>query len=283
MSLDVILPGQAPIAPCRPARVTIPPHLIQAFAAHQLARGFSLRTIDRRIWSLGLLAVMAPFAEHTPASIERFLSRWPSAQSRYSIRSDCHQFYKWAIRRGHLDYDPTLEVDPPRLPRRAPTPVSPVDLRELLRVAATRDQLVAISLAAFAGLRVSEIAALEMVDVDREARILVVRNGKGGRDDVLPLADELAAVLPDNGPAVSYATGAAVSDAIRRVYRRAGVRARRPHDLRASFGTAAARRAQGNMRLVQRLMRHASVTSTERYVSWNPEGGEVVNGLHDAA
>jgi integrase len=130
---------------------------------------------------------------------------------------------------------------------------------------------------------VSEIAALDMADVDREARILVVRCGKGGRDDVVPLADELAAVLPASGPAVSYATGAAVSDAIRRVYRRAGVKARRPHDLRASFGTAAARRAQGNMRLVQRLMRHASVTSTERYVQWNPDGGEVVNGLHDAA
>lgn len=282
MNLDRILPVQDGRARYTPGRVTIDTDLIQAFAAHQTVRGFSPKTVKRRSWSLGLLAAAGPFSTHTPTSVEVFLSRWPSPQSRYSIRSDCHQFYKWAIRRGHLIYDPTLEVDPPRLPRRAPTPVSPVDLRELRRLA-TADQLVCVMLAAFAGLRVSEIAALDMADVDREQRILIVRNGKGGRDDVLPLADELAAVLPTSGPAVSYPTGAAVSDAIRRVYRRAGVVARRPHDLRASFGTAAARRAHGNMRLVQRLMRHASITSTEMYVQWNPDGGEVVNGLHDAA
>lgn len=256
--------------------------LVDAFAAHQAVRGFSRKTIDRRTWSLSLLAATGPFAEQTATTIETFLSRWPSPQSRYSIRSDVHQFYKWALRRGHLAYDPTDDVDKPRLPKRVPTPVTPGDLQRVLVAAATRDQLVAIMLYAYAGLRASEIAALDMTDIDLEQRMIVVRNGKGGRDDVIPLADELAAILPDAGPAVSYRTGASVSDAIRRVYRTAGVHAR-PHDLRASFGTAAARRSRGNMRLVQRLMRHASVTSTERYVRWDPDGTEIVNGLHDVA
>lgn len=256
-------------------------HLIDLFSAHQQVRGFSKRTVDRRRWSLGLLARTGAFSDHTAESIELFLARWPSAQSRYSVRSDVHQFYRWAIRRGLLQHDPTDAVDAPRLPKRAPTPLSSVDLMRVIAGVGSRDQLVAVMLAAYAGLRCSEIAALDMRDVHRDQRLLVVRNGKGGADDVVPLAAELAAVLPASGPAVRYPTGQAVGSAIRRLYRRLGVEGQRPHDLRHSFGTAAAQRARGNLRLVQRLMRHASVTSTERYVRWDPDGSEIVNGLHD--
>lgn len=257
--------------------------LIAAFAAHQQVRGFSRRTVDRRTWSLGLLAKASALATVTPDTLELFLARWPSAQSRYSIRSDVHQFYKWARRRGHFTFDPTDDVDPPRLPRRAPTPLRPGDLRRLVDEASRRhspDLLRAVMLGAYAGLRCSEIAALDGDDVHHDQMIIVVRGGKGGSDDVIPMAPALAAVLPDRpGRLVRYPTGQQVGVAIRRTYRKLEINAR-PHDLRHSFGTAAARAAGGNMRLVQRLMRHASLTSTERYIRWNPQGAEIVAMLH---
>lgn len=253
--------------------------MISAFVAHQQVRGFSPRTVNRRAWSLGKLAAAGPLGEHTPESIEMFLAHWQSAQSRYSVRSDAHQFYRWAIRRHLLDYDPTLEVDAPRLPTRAATPIDLDDLRRAID-AANHDQRVAVMLGAYAGLRVSEIAALDAGDVHRRNGLLVVRGGKGGRDEVVPLAPELADVLPHTGPAVRYTTGQAVGAAIRRLFRSLGISAR-PHDLRHTFGTAAARRAGGNMVLVARLMRHQSITTTQRYVRWNPDGADVVAGLFD--
>lgn len=255
--------------------------LITAFVAHQKVRGFSARTIDRRVWSLEHLARAGELGEHTPTSIEIFLSRWPSAQSRYSIRSDVHQFYRWAIRRGLLTTDPTDGVDPPRLPKRAATPLSSAQLRAALAATRNNDERIAIMLGAYAGLRCSEIAALDMGDVHRGSKpVIVVRQGKGGVDGVVPLAPELAAALPLHGKAVPYRNGQSVGHAIRQVFRRAGVKAR-PHDLRHTFCTAVAKRANGNLRLAQRLMRHASITATERYIRWNPEGSDVVAGLHD--
>lgn len=254
--------------------------MITAFAAHQRVRGFSERTIDRRTWSLTKLAAAGPFAAHTPASIELFLSRWPSAQSRYSIRSDCHQFYRWAIRRGLLEHDPTIDVDPPRLPARAATPITATQLHHAIDLASSQ-QRIAVMLAAYAGLRCSEIAHLDTDDVHRDRAVIVVRGGKGGSDSIVPLAPELADVLPLTGPAVMYPNGQAVGAAIRRLFRRAGIAAR-PHDLRHTFGTAVAVRCNGNVWTVARLMRHSSISTAQRYVRWVPDGAEMVAGLHAA-
>lgn len=257
--------------------------LITAFAAHQLVRGFSERTIERRNWSLGLLADAGPFAQHTPETIELFLSRWPAPQSRQSVRSDCHQLYKWAMRRQLLERDPTADVDPPKVPQRVATPLEPDDLRRAIRYAEGA-LLIAIMLGAFAGLRCGEISRLQHIDVRHAQGVLMVRNGKGGRGDVVPLAPELGDVIPPGGcgPVVHYHNRIAVSDAIRKHFRRLGID-NRPHDLRASFGTACAQRTNGNAVLVAKLMRHSSIATTQRYIRWAADGADVLPGLHDIA
>lgn len=252
--------------------------LLHDFVAHQRVRGFSGRTIERRRWSLRKLAEAGPYDSHTPESIEVFLSRWPSAQSRYSVRSDCHQFYRWAIRRGRLETDPTDSVDPPRLPKRAATPLAVEDLA-LAIDHANLEQRRAVMLGAYAGLRCSEIAALSAVDVHRGRGVIVVRGGKGGKDGVVPLAPALAEALPLRGKCVPYPDGQAVGAAIRRLFRACGIDAR-PHDLRHTFGTEAAQRAAGNMELVRRLMRHESIQTTQIYTAWDPPGGDVVRALY---
>lgn len=252
--------------------------LIAAFTAHQRVRGLADRTIERREWSLGLLAARGPLTEHTPESIEAFMARWPSAQSRYSVRSDVHQFYRWCVRRDIMQYDPTDKVDSPKLPKRAPSPIS-IDELELAISVANLEQKRAIMLGAYAGLRCSEIAALTASDIDRRRGVLTVRNGKGGKDATVPLAPALADILPLHGKSVPYRSGQAVGSAIRRVFRHCGIVAR-PHDLRHTFGTEAAEVAEGNMELVRQLMRHESLLTTQRYTAWTPEGRDVVRGLY---
>jgi integrase len=254
--------------------------LIDAYSAHQTVRGFSVRTVDRRRWSLGLLSQRGAFGDQTPETIEAFLARWPSAQSRYSVRSDVRQFYRWGMRRGVLFHNPTDDVDPPRLPKRSATPIAVADLMAAIAYA-NANQRRAIMLGAYAGLRCSEIAALMAVDVHRDRGVIVVRNGKGGKDGLIPLAPELALVLPMRGKCVTYPNGAQVGSAIRRVFRHCGIIAR-PHDTRHTFGTEAAMRSNGNMELVRRLMRHESLLTTQRYIGWIPDGGEVVDHLYVA-
>jgi integrase/recombinase XerD len=240
------------------------------YRQHQTDRGFSPRTIGRRAWSLALWAEHCHLADVdiTTAgmlNVEDFLGRWPSPQSRYSVRSDLHQFYMFAVTRGLLTVDPTANVPAAKVPKRCSTPIDPTVVGRLIDTAVGLDRLV-LMLAACAGLRVSEIANLDGADVDLEHRVLTVRCGKGGSDSSVPIVDELAVELagwPSTGRLVPMC-GASVGDRIRRLLRRHGVTGR-PHDLRHTFAAVMHDRL-GNLYEVSVLMRHAEVATTQRYV-----------------
>lgn len=255
------------------------------FVRHQRARGLSPRTVKRRSWSLHeWFAHLDPrsFDDATSEDVEDLLMRWPTPQTRRSVHSDLHQFYRFAARRGLVDRDPTADVDAPRVPRRAATPIRPEDVLRAIR-AADGPLRQMIGLGAYAGLRVSEIAALHGRDVHFDRGLVVVRQGKGGRDREVPLALELRAMLGGvtTGRLFPEASGGMVSDRIRSHFRRLGIDAR-PHDLRASFATQLARRANGNVVAVAKLMGHESTATTERYMGWSPETAELVVGLYES-
>jgi len=256
------------------------PRLLTEFAAYQAGRGFSVRTIARRAWSLGKFHEHLdgiPLDKVTAADVEVWLYRFPSAQSRYSMRSDVRQWFRFLIRRGYLTTNPTDDVEPPRLPKRAATPIPAVQVRRAIDTASPRTRLM-IMCGCFAGMRVAEIARLHTRDITNE--LIIVRGGKGGHDRLIPLAPELALALlhvPD-GPVFPNTSDHAVSDAIRHHFRKIGIQ-HRPHDLRHSFGTELAKITNGNLLQVQRLMGHASAQTTQRYIGWAPAGAEYIAQL----
>ena len=204
-----------------------------------------------------------------------FLAPLPSPASRYSLRSDLAQFYRWANRRGHLDNDPTVDTDPPRIPRRLPTPVTAADVKHLIEVLDGQDRLL-VMLGALAGLRVSEIANLRGEDIDLDQRRITVRNGKGGNDATVPLAAALAAeALTRTGVLAPLSRQAVATHplAFRPRHHRTTPRPR------AAFATAAADASGGNAVLVQQLMRHAEIATTMRYIAVNPAGTDIVDQL----
>ncbi len=76
--------------------------------------------------------------------------------------------------------------------RRLPRVLTPEELRKLLEavnwdVPTGLRNRVALELMAYSGLRVSEVCNLKPGDVDLEGRRVKVRNGKGGKDRVVPL------------------------------------------------------------------------------------------------
>jgi integrase/recombinase XerD len=260
--------------------------VIDAFDAHQQYRGFSPATRLRR------RKVLTRFARHIAPrtlfeadanDIEAFVGAVAAAASRRAYLSDLKQFYRWARRRDLCITAPTDLVDPPKLPRRHANPLTSDELRRLLDAASPKVRLM-VMLAAYAGLRCAEIAAIHTDDIDHVHGLLIVRGGKGGKDGILPLAPALATVLvPLPAGRVVGTTAANVGQQVRRLYDRIGIVGHRPHDLRATFGTEAARRAGGNMRLVQKLMRHDSVVSTEYYIAWDPDGADVLASLYQVA
>lgn len=253
---------------------------VGAFATYQAGRGLSPQTIKRRRVSLTQWTTYCadPFSVDGHL-IEGWLAQLPSPATRKAYLADLRAFYRWAIRSGRTDRDPTVLVDTPRVPHRLPTPLTATEVH-LAVDTAVGDLRLMVMLGAFAGLRVSEIAVLRGEDV--VPPVLVVRQGKGAKDRAVPLHPRLEVALAGRcGPLFPGMSGDAVSQRIKAHFRRLGI-ARRPHDLRASFATEAARASNGNLVLVAQLLGHVSPATTQRYMGWAAPGAEVVARLFAA-
>ena len=143
---------------------------------------------------------------------------------------------------------------------------SPKELRR-------QDTRTKILLASYAGLRIHEIAKLRGQDIDTAGGTLTV-TGKGGRTDLLPAHPIIltqAANYPRKGhwfPSPTrpgqHVTAKTVGTVIARALRRAGIDAT-AHQLRHFFATSLLE-AGVDSRIVQTLMRHASLATTGRYL-----------------
>lgn len=199
--------------------------------------------------------------------------------------------FAWAERRGDITASPfrTAEVRI-RLPKRLPRCLTAVELRRLFvgRQRAPAQIALAVLLLFTTGMRVAELTALRVGDIDLERRTLRVR-GKGNRERQVFLTSsevvaELRAFLRDRGlhraapmtPLLRTEVGGTMStDSIRRGLRRLAERAglaRRitPHMLRHSAATSLLE-AGIDIRFVQRLLGHRSISTTEIYTHVSDE------------
>lgn len=214
--------------------------------------------------------------------VERWLSRFPGAQTRASYLGDLRAFFGWADEADLIPYDPTTGIRTPKVPTRRPNPLSHREVRMALAACNDSQDRLAIGLGVYAGLRVSEMAHLEHRDVDLVGRVLYVRQGKGGKDRCVPISDDLTVIVLRCGHTMTAHVGHTISNRISRIYRDAGITGHRPHDLRATFATELIRRG-ADLITVQNYLGHASVATTQRYVLPDDRGVELVNRLSFAA
>jgi integrase/recombinase XerD len=237
------------------------------------AAGWSDNTVKSRRYGLKGLADAAdtPLTEVTTLQVARWLGRYAgSPWTRRTYASHCRSFFGWLQRSGYRADDPTDAIPRPRQPRAAPRPVSTGALIDALDGAPVR-VFAYISLGAYAGLRVHEIAKVRGEDIDIAAGTLRVC-GKGSVEAVIPLHPRLASLArhyptrgywfpgSDNG----HLTGQYVGEVI--VARFAEVaHPATAHQLRHWFGTNVLRAAGGNLLVAQQLLRHASPATTASY------------------
>lgn len=131
-----------------------------------------------------------------------------------------------------------------------------------------------------AGLRVSEAAKLCVGDIDAKRMVIVVRDGKGGRDRYATLSPVLLDALRSyykaaRPPQPFFFQGRipgrpvpveGVQTALRMALHRSGVSKRiTPHSLRHAFATHCLESGT-DLRVIQVLLGHANIRSTVRYV-----------------
>lgn len=170
------------------------------------------------------------------------------------------------------------------LPKSAPRALNEGEVRKLLRAAerrgSLRDQAILIILFA-TGLRLSELAALDLDDVALSARkgLVTVRDGKGGKHRIVPLntqaREALQAWLDQRGPDTQVSpalftgpSGSRLSDrAIDLVLRRIAIDTGVAFSAHVARHTSATRlvRSGVDLVLVAEVLGHASLETTRRY------------------
>jgi len=188
--------------------------------------------------------------------------------------ANLRSFYRWCQRWEHRDDDPTRRLDAPKVGNNLPRPMQRPDLLRLLEVLPD-DLRRAVCLGAYAGLRVSEAAALSWIDVDTETGTLRVNDSKGGKSRVVSVSPILVDnLLPITGGNVVTAGAPPYSPAnlqrkVNRAIKAAGVDATF-HQLRHRYGTVAYQ-ATGDLIAVGRAMGHSSPVTTAIYAQANDD------------
>lgn len=154
------------------------------------------------------------------------------------------------------------------------------DLEAMIQVARTEEQKALIALTGMCGLRISEARSVGPNDFDLHLMTLLVR-GKGDKSRIVPVSRNAWSVMCSrvaeaklNGETtIIRFTDRHARDVVTRLGARA--RIQRPvssHDLRATFATLTYRNSGNDIRVVQELLGHASVTQTQLYVGASLEG-----------
>ncbi len=186
----------------------------------------------------------------------------------------------------------------PKLPQRIPELLSRSEVQRLLGCTRNLKHYTLLATCYGAGLRVSELLALRVRDIETERAILHIRQGKGGKDREQILTTGLLLHLrrywlryrpvdllfygPDTQTPLS-------TSAVQKTY----LRAKRAAGITKQGGLHALRHAYATHQLeagmpvyqLQRLLGHQSLRTTLRYVHWLPhyqsDGGRGIDLLHD--
>jgi len=194
-------------------------------------------------------------------------------------------FLRYLDRHGLAHTAAALAVRGPRLPRAVPRPLAAADAAAVLEAAeedevpwiAARD-VALFTLLYGAGLRIGEALALPSRAAPLPAELVV--RGKGGKDRVVPLLPAVRAAVAaylalapagtGDAPLFRGLRGGALQPAVAQRRMRA-LRVRlglpdsaTPHALRHSFATHLLA-GGGDLRAIQELLGHASLSTTQRY------------------
>jgi site-specific recombinase XerD len=241
-----------------------------------------LRSMRRRNLAPGTIehraSVARRLADHahtnlidvTTDQIEDWLDSRPvSARTRYTDISHVSAFFRWAIREELATSDPTARIDRPKVRAGIPRPIATGDLRYAIAQSPTPEVTAMLHLAAFAGLRCAEIAALGWADINGDMALV---HGKGGKDRVVPLHPLILASLRplqrSSYGSVFGLTATKVSHAIRKHLVACGVVAS-AHMLRHWFATEVYEASGADLRMTQELLGHSSPTTTAMYTRWS--------------
>lgn len=202
--------------------------------------------------------------------------------------SSLKRFYRYLLRQGKINIDPTLHIDAPKLPRTLPKSLTEEDVDKLLNAPdvtsalGLRDRSM-LELLYATGLRVSELTGLEVTQLSMTEGVVRVM-GKGSKERLVPVGEqaldwiriylkaarqEILSGKSGNKLFVTKRGGALTRQMFWYLIRKYAVLSNiimhiSPHTLRHAFATHLLNHG-ADLRVVQLLLGHADISTTQIY------------------
>ena len=217
--------------------------------------------------------------------------------------SSFRRFFRYIMREGLRDTDPTADIEMPRIGRSLPKTLSEDEVEALLSAPNTDEPLghrdrAMLELLYATGLRVSELINLKQSQINFNQGVLRIV-GKGDRERLIPLTDESQRWIRDfiDGARMEILlerqtdylfptrrgdrmTRQAFWHIIKRYAEKAGIRKKMsPHSLRHAFATHLLNRG-ADLRVVQLLLGHSDLSTTQIYTHVAKERLKELHGKH---
>jgi len=208
-----------------------------------------------------------------------------SGRSIHRALSAGRTFFTWLRRENHVDQDPFVGISAPKSKKKLPATLSIEDVEQLVELPA-EDALAIRDCAMFeliysSGLRLSELVAVDIDDIDRQDHVLRV-HGKGNKTRLVPIGSKAMVAIeawivargaqsPDTEKALftgRHGSRLGARSVQQRLQRWSTLRALpqdvHPHMLRHSFASHLLQ-SSGDLRAVQELLGHANIATTQIY------------------
>ncbi len=269
----------------------------------KLERSYSPNTIDAYQHDISMLLDHLGEQGLTPLDVKledlELFAAWlhdkgVGAKSQARILSGVRSFYHFLLVDGYLDIDPTELLESPHLPKHIPEYLSTEEvdrLEEAIDLTSPEGHRNRAIVEVFfsCGLRVSELVNLKLSDLFLDDRFLRVV-GKGNKERLVPISERAVNELgfwfddrrqmnikPGEEDYVflnrrgHHLTRTMILIMIKRLGEAAGIRKTiSPHTLRHSFATALLR-GGADLRIIQVLLGHADIGTTEIYIHMDDE------------
>jgi integrase/recombinase XerD len=184
--------------------------------------------------------------------------------------SSFRRFFRFMMREGSIETDPTAQIAMPKIGRSLPKSLTEAEVDSLLEAPTVTDPLghrdrTMLEVLYATGLRVSELVSLKHNQVNLNQGVIRVV-GKGNRERLIPLGDEAVKWVQQfmQGPR-DRMTRQAFWHIIKRYSKKAGVdKELSPHTLRHAFATHLLNHG-ADLRVVQMLLGHSDLSTTQIY------------------
>ena len=261
---------------------------------------------DLSLFNIWLLKQKSDLISASQADIQQYLAvKFPQSKPRSISRliASMRRFYRYALRENLVKTDPTLQIESPKLPRSLPKSLNEQEVEDLLNAPdinqpiGLRDRAM-LELLYASGLRVSELVGVKVNEVSTHDGVVRV-TGKGSKTRLVPMGQEAAdwidqylktarpKILDGQMSDAMFATkrGTAMTRQafwylIKRYALVAGIsKHMSPHVLRHAFATHLLNHG-ADLRVVQMLLGHADISTTQIYTHVARERLKSLHSLH---